>query len=176
MKTKILLVVLVLVIPLMGFDCVNSPIVVSLSLKPFNATYDINQGSNKSPYLGTTTIDPRTLYDNSYDLTGASVYDIKVQTIGPDLGTCSGTVTITSGGVTNVLFTYSGAWTAFNTAQSLLSSGLITKNMTGVNQLIAAVQNKEVVTLAGSASITASNVPTGCSVAVSAYVQAYGSL
>ena len=178
MKTKMLLGLLVVMIPLMGFDCVNDPIIVALNLKPFNATYVINPGSNNSPYSGTTTIDPTSLYDNSYTLTGVSVYNLTVQTAGPqDLGTCSGTVTITSSGTTHTLFTYSGPWTAFNTPQSLLTSSYITRDAAGVSQLIQAVQNKDQITFGGTASITFSGqINSGNSVIASAYVQAYGHL
>jgi hypothetical protein len=176
MKTKLVLGLLVLMIPLMGFDCVNDPVVVSLNLQPFNATYPINQGNNASPYSGGATVNPKDLYDNSYNLTGASVYDIRVQTVGPDLGRCTGTVMITTGTTTNTLFTYDGPWTGFNTPQSLLTSSYITRNNAGVQQLIAAVVNKQAVTFGGTATITAATVPANCSVVVSAYVQAYGHL
>ena len=179
MKTKLLLGIIVVMIPLMGFNCVNDPVVVALNLGSFNATYPINPGTTSNPYLGSAKIDPTNFYDNSYTLTGASVYDLTVQTIGPDLGTCSGTVTISSGGVTTTLFTYSGPWTGFNTPQSLLTSSYITKNAAGIAQLIQAVQNKDLITIAGSASITATSVPGPagtCSVVASAKVQAYGHL
>lgn len=176
MKTKLLLGFLVLLIPLMGFDCVNDVIVVSLDLKPFNAVYVLTPGNNASPYTGGATVDPGDLYDRSYVLTGASVYDIKIQSVGPDLGTCSGTVTITTGTTTNTLFTYNGPWTGFNIPQSLLTSSYITRNNAGVQQLVAAVLNKQVVTFGGAASITAATVPNNCSLVMSAYVQAYGHL
>jgi hypothetical protein len=171
MKIRILALLMVAALPLMSFDCITDDFTIALDLKPFNGTYQINPGNNAT-YGGTVTIDPTTLYDQGYELTGASVYDIRVSTSGPNLGNCSGTVTVN--GV--LLFSYNGSWTAFNTPQSLLTSRLITRNAAGVNALISAVVNGTPATFVGLGSVTITPVPSGCSVTVSAYVQAYGHL
>jgi hypothetical protein len=171
MKVRILALLAIAAIPLMGFDCVNDPFTIALNLKPFNGTYTINAGSNPN-YGGAITINPGTLYDDSYTLTGASVYDIKVSTAGPNLGTCSGTVRVNS----IVLCTYNGSWTAFNTPQSLLTSRLITRNQPGINELISAVVQGRPVILDVAGSVTTTPIPAGCSLTVAAYVQAYGHL
>ena len=171
MKTRILALLVIAAIPLMGFYCIVDQFSISLNLKPFNGTYTVNPG-NSPNYGGTATFNPATLYDNSYTLTGASVYDITVSTAGPNLGTCSGSVTVNG----TLLFTYNGAWTAFNTPQSLLTSRLITRNQAGINELVSAVVQGRSIVLVGAGSVTTTPVPTGCSVTVAAYVQAYGHL
>ncbi len=171
MKVRILTFLAIAAIPLMGFDCVTDAFTIALNLKPFNGTYNINAG-NSPNYGGTATFNPATFYDNSYTLTGASVYDIRVSTAGPNLGTCSGSVTVNG----TLLFTYNGAWTAFNTPQSLLTSRLITRNQAGINELVSAVLQGRSIVLVGAGSVTTTPVPTGCSVTVAAYVQAYGHL
>ena len=125
---------------------------------------------------GTTPpIELSSLFDKGYTLTGATLYDITVGTKGRTWGMNSGTVTITVNGVANTLFTYSGAWTAFNTPQSLITSPLITKNQTGVNALMIAVTGRQRVTLGVAGTIgkapTTSNTDF---ISVSVYVQASG--
>jgi len=171
MKVRILAFLAIAAVPLMGFDCVNDPFTIALNLSPFNGTYTVNAGGNGS-YGGSVTISPSSLYDDSYTLTGASVYDIRVSTAGPNLGTCNGTVNVN--GI--LLFSYSGTWTAFNTPQSLLTSRLITRNQPGINELISAVVQGRPVVLVGAGTVTTQPVPTGCTVTVSAFVQAYGHL
>jgi len=180
MKTSLLALFVVSMLPLMSFDCINDPhsITISLNLKPFNATYPLNNGSSKT-YAGADTINPGTLYDQSYTLTGATVYDIQVSTKGPDLGLGSGVVYVGTGfGSEDTLFTYNGRWSLFNTPQSLLTSTLITKNAKGVKTLTDAVVNKSPqITLRVSGTIStpppAQNLDF---LIVSAYVQAYGHL
>jgi hypothetical protein len=78
-------------------------------------------------------------------------------------------------GVQTRLFDYNGAWTAFNTPQSLITSSLITKNQPGVNALISAVTGRQRVVLSVSGNIT--NTPKTQNtdfITVSVYVQASG--
>ncbi|MEW6510462.1 MAG: hypothetical protein AB1428_05825 [Bacteroidota bacterium] len=171
MKLKHLALLFIAAVPLMGFDCITDSFVIALDMKPFNGTYNITPGNNPN-YGGSITIDPGTLYDTAYELTGASVYDIRVSTAGPNLGNCSGAVTVN--GV--LLMTYNGTWTQFNTPQSLLTSRLITRNNSGVTELVNAVVQNRPVVLAVNGSVTTTPVPNGCSLTVSAYVQAYGHL
>jgi hypothetical protein len=157
----------------MAFDCITSfsDVTVSLNLKPFNAPFPLNSGSNKA-YSGSVTIDPATLYDQSYTLSGASVYDITVATKGPDnLGPGAGTVY-----VNNIpIFSYNGTWTYYNTPRSLLTDTTLTRNASGVSELINAVTGHRPVVFAVNGTIT--NTPSSSGVdflIVSAYVQAYG--
>ncbi len=171
MKVRILTFLAIAAIPLMGFDCVTDAFTIALNLKPFNGTYNINQGPSTT-YGGTATFNPATFYDNSYTLTGASVYDIRVSTAGPNLGNCTGSVNVN--GIQ--LFTYAGTWTQFNTSQSLLTSRLITRNQAGINELVSAVVQGRSIVLVGAGNVTTTPVPAGCSVTISAFVQAYGHL
>jgi hypothetical protein len=172
MKTRILALLVVAALPLMAFDCISDEFTIAINLDPIVGTYTINQGSNPN-YGGTATIKIDTLYDvDKYELTGAGLYDIRVSTSGPNLGNCSGSVTVN--GI--LLFSYNGTWTQFNTPQSLLTSRLITRNQAGINTLINAVVNGSTITFVGAGSVTTTPVPAGCSVKVSAYIQAYGHL
>ena len=177
MNRKFIALMIIAVLPLMAFDCITdfSSVNVSLNLAPITATVPLNQSSGTT-YGGTTPpIDLSTFFDQSYTLTGATLYDLTVQTKGEDLGTGSGTVTITANGTTTTLFTYNGAWTAFNTPQSLITSSLITRNPSGVNALINAVTGRQKVTLGVSGTITkAPSVNNTDFIAVSIYVQASG--
>jgi hypothetical protein len=170
MKTRLCALLVLATLPLMAFNCITDSFTISLNLKPFNATYPINPGNNTA-YSGSYAINPDTLYDaTSYTLDGASVYDIRVQTQGPDLGTCSGTVWVNG----TILFTYNGPWTGFNTPQSLLTSQYITRSQQGITTLVSAVTQGQLVTLSVQGSVTTKPVPVGCSLICSAYVQAYG--
>jgi len=169
MKTKIVLLSVLIGLTTVGSDCINQGFEVAINLDQINGTYVINPGPNPS-YSGSVTVDPTTLYDQNYNLTGASIYGIDVSTAGANLGNCSGTVRVN--GI--LLLTYNGAWTAFNTPQSILTSPLITRNQAGITELINAVLQGRMITLSSSGTVTTTPVPSGCSVTVSAYVQAYG--
>jgi hypothetical protein len=177
MNKKLLALLVIAVLPLMAFDCITnfSDVTVSLNLTPITAAFPLNKGTNTTYGGNTPPIDLSSFFDKSYTLTGATLYDITVQTKGEDLGTGAGTVTITVNGTTTLLFTYTGAWTAFNTPQSLITSSLITRNQPGVNALIAAVTGRERVTLGVAGTITNPPQQTGADfISVSIYVQASG--
>ena len=173
MKIKLVALLVIAVLPLMAFDCITSfsDVTLSLNLSPFNASYPLQTGSNHN-YGGSVTIDPSTLYDQSYTLTGASIYDITVQTKGPDdLGANSGSVTVN--GIE--IFSYNANWTDFTQAQSLLTSSKLKQNPLGVSELISAVTGHRpaVFALSGtSAGIPKANLSDY--LVVTAYVQAYG--
>jgi hypothetical protein len=177
MNKKLLALLVIAVLPLMAFDCITnfSDVTVSLNLTPITATFPLNPGTNTT-YGGTTPpIDLSSLFDKSYTLTGATLYDITVATKGEDLGNGSGTVTLTVNGVKTTLFTYNGAWSAFNTPQSLITSPLITRNQPGVDALISAVTSRQRVTLGVTGII--GKAPTTQNtdfITVSVYVQASG--
>jgi hypothetical protein len=177
MNKKFLALLIIAVLPLMAFDCITdfSTVTVSLNLAPITATFPLNPGSGTTYGGITPPIDLASLFDKSYTLTGATLYDITVQTKGEDLGTGAGTVFLTVNGVQTRLFDYNGAWTAFNTPQSLITSSLITKNQPGVNALISAVTGRQRVVLSVSGNIT--NTPKTQNtdfITVSVYVQASG--
>ncbi len=170
MKTRLLALLVVASLPLMAFNCVTDSFTISLNLKPFNGTYPITPGPNKT-YGGIYAVSPDSMYDsNTFALDGASVYDIRIQTVGPDLGAVAGDVYVNS----SQLLHYAGTWTEFNTPQSLLSSPYITRYSAGINALIQAVVSGQPITFTLAGSETVSPVPAGCSIIGSAYIQAYG--
>ena len=172
MKIRALILLLLAAIPLMGFNCVNDEFTISLNLQPFNGTYPLTAGPTKT-FGGSFSVDPGTMYDQGYTITGASVYDVRVSTAGPDLGNCSGSVSVNG----KLLLTYNGPWTGFNTPQSLLSSRYITKNSLGIAELISCVVNKKLAVFSTTGVVTiGGNVPAGCSLTISANVQAWGHL
>ena len=177
MNKKFLTLLIIAVLPLMAFDCITdfSTVTVSLNIAPITATIPLNPGSNTT-YGGTTPpIDLSSLFDKGYTLTGATLYDITVQTKGEDLGTGAGTVTLTVNGVSTTLFTYNGAWTAFNTPQSLITSPLITRNQAGVNALISAVTGRQRVTLSVLGTIGKAPLTQNTDfISVNVYMQASG--
>jgi hypothetical protein len=171
MKIRALVLLLFLAIPLMGFNCVNDAFTISLNLAPFNGTYALNPGP--TTFGGSFSINTTTMYDQGYTLTGASVYDITVATAGPNLGTCTGAVTIN----TIPLLTYSGPWTGFNTPQSLLTSRYITRDARGIAELISCVVNKRIAVFATAGNVTTSPAAAGTNtLTISAHVQAWGQL
>jgi hypothetical protein len=177
MNKKFLALLIIAVLPLMAFDCITdfSSVTVSLNLAPITATFPLNPGSSLSYGGNTPPIDLASFFDQGYTLTGATLYDITVGTKGEDLGLGAGTVALTVNGVTTTLFTYNGAWSAFNTPQSLITSSLITRNQTGVNALIAAVTGRQKVVLGVSGTIAKAPTTAGTDfISVSVYVQASG--
>jgi len=116
------------------------------------------------------------LYDNSYELTGASVYDIRVSTQGPSLGTVTGSVTVNG----TLLFTYgvsrSATWNDFLTPQSLITSPFIAKNPAGVTVLVNAIVNNQPTVFAVSGTVGQVPAPNANSITIYAYVRAYGHL
>lgn len=165
MKMKIIALLVIAALPLMAFDCITDPgkINISLTVNPISVTLPINPGPNKT-YGGTApAINPASLFDNSYTLTGATIYDITVQTTGPeDLGAGSGNVYVKVGttGTVTLLFSYTGTWTQFNTPQSLLTSPAITLNLAGANEIKRALTAQPPLQVTFSASGTVTTTPT----------------
>jgi len=139
-----------------------------VSVRPINATYFIEPDSTS--YSGNVTIDPASLHDPRYKLKSIAITDITIATKGPDLGTFSGTVKIN--GVN--LFTYTGQWKAFETAQSLLKSQWLKKNQSGINALTdALIRGKPVVM---SVSGIAEKAPTAKNAnSITVYAPMHGS-
>jgi hypothetical protein len=170
MRTRLLALMVVATLPLMAFNCITDSFTIALNLRPFNATYRINPGNNTT-YGGFTTVSPDSMYDSgSYVLDGASVYDVRIGTSGPDLGQVAGDVYVNNAH----LLHYAGKWTDFNTPQSLLNSPFITRFPAGINVLIQSVITTQPITFTVAGTETVTPVPSGCSLVSMAYVQAYG--
>ena len=178
MKMKLLALLVVAVLPLMAFDCITdfSSVTVSLNLAPISATFPLNPGSGTTYGGNTPPIDLASLFlYEGYTLTGETLHDITVGTKGEDLGNGSGTVSLTVNGVKTTLFTYNGAWAAFNTPQSLITSPLITRNQPGVDALISAVTGRQRVVLSVSGNIAKTPQTQNTDfITVTVYVQASG--
>jgi hypothetical protein len=178
MNKKFLALLIIAVLPLMAFDCITdfSSVNVSLNLAPITEPFPLNPGSGTTYAGSTPTIDLASLFlYEGYTLTGETLQDITVGTKGEDLGNGSGTVSITVNSVKTTLFTYNGAWTAFNTPQSLITSSLITRNQPGVDALIAAVTARQRVVLSVSGIIAKPPQTSNTDfITVSVYVQASG--
>ena len=177
MNRKLLALMIIALLPLMAFDCITdfSDVTVSLNLAPITATFPLTTGSGKTYQGNTPPLDLASYFDQSYTVTGATLYDITVQTKGENLGAGSGIVTLTVNSTKDTLFTYNGVWTDFNTPQSLITSQHISRNPKGVAVLMNAVTGRQKVTLGVSGSIA--NAPTSNGtefIIVSVYVQASG--
>jgi len=134
MKAKILLVGLVVFLATSGSTCINDTIIYPLDLK-LPADFTVNPGStyNSSVYV---LLD--TLVDEQYreDIKDARFYDIQIFVSGTYTGTVSGNASIRWGNMatSQVVCTYSGPWSAFQTPQSILSgSPYITPVTAGMN-------------------------------------------
>ena len=172
MKTRILAFLVVATLPLMAFDCITNDFSVAVNLDPFVGSYQIT--GNNLIFGGTLpAIHPADLYDQSYQLTGASVYDIRIGTSGQNLGKFS--VSVTANGIP-LLGCSNVDWTAFRTPQSLLTSTLITKNPNGISELVNAVVGGRDVVLSGVGTVENAPGQSPCTVTIYAYVQAYGTL
>lgn len=171
MKTKMILLVLLAALPLMGSDCVNSGFSVAIDINGVNGAFPIKPGGGLS-FAGADTIKTKDLYDHSYTLTGASVYDIKVRTVGPDLGTINGDVFVNN----SHAFNFHGKYTDFNVPQSLITSTAITRDSVGLKTLIDAIRNQSPqIILSGAGTITTAPA-AGDTVYLQIFVQAIGQL
>ena len=181
MKMKILALLVIAALPLMAFDCITDPSKINITLKssPLSVTFPLNPGPSKT-YGGTApAINPSAIFNSGYTVTGVSIYDITVQTVGnEDLGAGGGTVSVKVGtnGTTTLLFSYTGTWNQFKTPQSLLTSSAITLNPAGGSEIVRALNSQPPLTLTFSAAGTVTTAPqqTGDALTVSVYMQASG--
>ena len=122
MKTKILLFSLLIILATTGSTCINDGFLVSVNL-PINPCFQINGVTNTNFNVVDSAIVLAQLIDPSYqdNVTNARYYDIRISVLGAYSGNVSGSVYIqylNSG--PQLLLTYSGSWSDFVTAQSLL--------------------------------------------------------
>jgi hypothetical protein len=171
-RTLLALVPLI-AITTMGEQCFtfNDDGVIAVNVDDVSGTYNITTGALQfaNPNRCVTKFPSDYLDQDFNSLKGARVVDVTVQTI----GTFSGTVSGGSISINNTqLVSYSGAWSTFNTQQSLLTSTALTRNQAGVNAFIAAVtanpQQPVIVCVDGTFSSAA---PAGLSVKVTVFAQ-----
>ena len=179
MKMKLLALLVTATLPLMAFDCITDPSKINITLKssPLSATFPINPGTSTT-YSGTVpAINPSAIFSSDYTVTGVSIYDITVQTVGTEnLGAGSGNVyvKVPPASTPTLLFSYSGTWTQFNTPQSLLTSSAITLNPAGGNEIIRALNQHQTVTFSAAGTVTTAPTKTGDALTVSVLMQASG--
>jgi len=179
MTMKILALLVIAALPLMAFDCITDPSKINITLKssPLSVTFPLNPGPSKT-YGGTApAINPSAIFNSGYTVTGVSIYDITVQTVGAeDLGAGSGNVYVKVGttGTTTLLFSYTGTWTQFNTPQSLLTSSAITLNPAGASEIVRALNQQQMVTFSAAGTVTNAPAKTGDALTVAVLMQASG--
>jgi len=180
MKTRIVLLALFVALATMGFECINSPIIVALNIDPFSRCFAINPGPNTN-FGGTAVIDPRSLIDDGYEdkIEDARIYDITVQATGPFTGNVTNGVVTING---TPILTYSGTWANFSTEQSIIRrSAFITPQRAGILVLIGLLKQTPLqpVTLASTGTLTGGGVPpvpAGLGVCVKVYAQVDGKI
>jgi hypothetical protein len=180
MKTRIVLLAFFVALATMGFECINSPISVTLNIDPFSQCFAINPGPNTT-FGGTAIIDPKGLIDDNYEdkIQDARIYDITVQTTGSFAGSVTNGVVTING---TPILTYSGTWANFSTEQSIVRrSAFITPQRAGILVLIGLLKQKplQAVTLASTGTLTGGGVPpvpAGLGVCVKVYAQIDGNI
>jgi hypothetical protein len=135
---------LALVPPFTFADDLSGPINIS----SINVTYHVDKDA--TTYSATSSIQPASLHSAGYKVTSLAVGDVTIRTLGPDLGDFSGTVKVNGA----ILFTYSGKWSDFNTAQSLLTSKLVKKSQLGINELMKGLVRERPIDLSVSGSVS----------------------
>ncbi|HCV42937.1 MAG TPA: hypothetical protein DGH68_05600 [Bacteroidetes bacterium] len=181
MKPKLIIAAILLIaLSTMGFQCINDGFEITLNLDPFNGCFFVNAGTSHDFSGDPVRIDSKTLYDNSYELTGVGVYDIQVQTMGTDLGAITnGVVYVWIEGSPvppDTLATYAGNWSDFTTPRSILTSPTLVKvKSAGITRLVQAVMAKQVVVLRGQGHVqTIPPTSRESQVCVKAFAQAVG--
>jgi hypothetical protein len=165
MKSRIVLLALVVLLTTGGWDCFNEDIGVPVDVS-FTTVYPINSGTNLN-YGGVRYVYPKDSVDENFQdkLASGRLYDVQVRTVGTFSGSVSGTASIND----ILTLTYSGTWAQFSTWQSLLGkSPYITPNTAGLNEAVQILKNlssNPQVKLSSSGSVSgASSVPAGLSV------------
>jgi hypothetical protein len=179
MKTKVWLLLLVVLLATTGSTCINDGFLVAVNL-PIQACFAITPG----PTLNWTPTDPGQpvvvklgdQIDASYldNIKNVRYYDIKVSVKGTYAGSVSGIAYINN----TPLLTYSGAWSDFAAGQSLLGSSThITPQSGGITTLLASLNLLKTnpattVALSSSGSLAGQTpVPAGLSVCVEILAQ-----
>ena len=158
-----------LALPTMASQCVSitDPLVITLNVKDIKHTYDITPGAQSftSPCI---TRNPADYLDQNYNINGAHLVDVLVQTVGDFAGGNVNNGLVTINGTT--LGTYSGSWDAFHTPQSILTSNLLQKNPAGVTVLLNAIQSQSTITLCDGGAFSQA-APSGLQILVTVYAQ-----
>lgn len=145
MKTKFILAACVVLLTTAGFDCINNPLFIALSLDPIAGCFPVNPGSgsfnNSSGSISIRGLIPSDYVDK---LVYIRISDIRVRVSGNyPAGNVSGTGYFRfDSGTERILLTFNGPYSSFANGVSMLNSGgLITYNTTGLQIFIAAISN-----------------------------------
>jgi hypothetical protein len=128
--------------------------VISVNLQAINATFTVNPSANPQfgPPSACATFSPASYLDADFDaFGGARVYDIQVQAIGGYAGALqNGLVTVNGAQAVH----FAGAWSDYVTPQSVLESPQITPVQAGLDVFVAAVQNRQPVTVCAQGQLS----------------------
>lgn len=166
MKMRVVVVALFAALVTMGFQCINENFLVSVNIQGISGTYKINPGNGQ--FNDCVTKNAGDYLDQNYKtFSNARIYDIKVSTIGTYTGNLNGTATING----TAILSFNGSFAYFNTPRSLLTDPNITRNPAGINVLVNAINNKQIVTLCGVGAATPGPFPDGQYVKVEVFGQ-----
>lgn len=172
MKAKMIVLVLLAGLMTTGFECISDSYLVSVNIEGITGVYNINPGSGQ--FAECKTFLAKDYLDQDFGtISGARIYDIRVRTIGNYGGNVNATVKLNSQTGQQIL-NINGAWSDFNTAQSIITSSKVTRTSAGIAQLVGAIQNKLDITLCGSGVLSGATVPSGLAVEVQVLGQVDG--
>lgn len=159
----------------LGAQCfqITDPFVVAVNVKDIKSRYTVTPGTvNFAP--GCITKNPADYIDANFNVSGGGqLVDVIVQTSGPYTGNIvGGQVRVGSSPASlQTLATYAGAWTAFNTPQSLIQNNVtMSLNSGGVNTLLSLVQSRAPIVICHGGSLSPA-AGTGMAIDVTIFAQ-----
>jgi len=177
MRARLMKMALVALVAMSGLAAacfeITDPFVVAVNVKDIKNTYTVTPGTvTFDP--GCTTKNPADYIDPNFNVAGGGqLVDIIVKTNGTFAGNINTAQVRVGGSLQSLqtLATYSGAWAAFNTPQSLLQNNVtMTLNPGGVSTLLSLIQNvSPIVICHGGAFSQAAG--SGMSIDVSIFAQ-----
>ncbi len=165
MKVKMILMLLLVAMTTMGFECVNDDAVFSVNISGISGKYDVPQGStavnqtwtfNSSQYLG----------GDYGTLTNVRIYDIRVTTEGTFGGTINGSIALNGSTVLSIV---NKSWSSFaSPGQSLITSSLFNRpanSAAALAAVVSAIQKGQDVTLGVNGTLS-SAAPAGLKITI----------
>jgi hypothetical protein len=154
----------------MAANCfsITDPFVVSVNVKDVTGTYDVDANTvNFDPSCSVKQ--PADYIDPDYQVQpGGRLVDITIQTIGTFAGNVvNGEVRVNG----TTILSYSGPWSTFNTAQSILSSTTpLVQNPAGVAVLLSAIQGQQPISICHAGAFSQAS-PPGLQIQVKVFAQ-----
>lgn len=164
MKVKLILLLLIVAMTTMGFECVNEDAVFSINVQGISGTYVVAQGSQTLAPTSWSFTPSQYLGGDYGDISNVRIYDIRVTTAGAFSGNVSGTITLNN---ITVLTIANKPWASFSApGQSLITSTLFsTPNAAAIQAVVQAIKSSQPVVLGMSGALS-SAAPAGLSVTV----------